>query len=338
MAPIPSEWQVELGAPYLTGQGDVPIVGTTSSGPSAFGFDPNMLASGSAQATPYLYYPGNAPLGAYSGPANPMQSGTTQIGGVVFPSGTGSVLFIGRTGTNYEGYGTAGTYGDPYDGGKGPHSLNGQYSFQIWAYRASDFAAVKDGTEQPDQVMPYDVWNFSFPINSGEQTVGGVAFDPSTGRVYVALTNADHEAPYSSLPLIEVFQVNVPSGAQAPASPQIGTLAATPSTLAPGAIPAGTPTTLTAGNVYALTAGASITEVSFYLDTDGGSTLDGSDELLGQGTGAANMPDDSSTNWTLTIDTTGMAPGSYTIFVQATDSDGQKSDPIATTLIIGSGS
>ncbi len=70
--------------------------------------------------------------------------------------------------------------------------------------------------------MPYDTWNFSFPINSGEQTVGGVAFDPATGRVYVSLIDTDHEAAYSELPLIEVFQVNVPSGTQAPLLPRSG--------------------------------------------------------------------------------------------------------------------
>ncbi len=46
------------------------------------------------------------------------------------------------------------------------------------------------------------------------------------------------------------------------------------------------------------------------------------------------MPDGSSTNWTLTIQTTGMASGSYTLIAQAKDSNGLKSKPIITTLLI----
>jgi len=335
MTAIPSEWQAALGAPYLTGLSNVPIISSTSSGPAAFGFDPASLGSGSGAALPYVYYPVDKPLGTYSGPANPMQGGNAEIGGILFPPGTGSVLYFGSSGTNYKGYGLAQDYGDPYDGGKGPHSLNGEYASQVWAYSANDFVAVKQGAKQPWQVMPYDVWNFSFPINTGQPNLGGVAFDPATRRVYVSLLNADHEEYCSSLPLIEVFQVNVPSGTQAPAAPEIGTLAVTPSTLVPGAISAGTAITLTAGNVYAITPGAGMAQVAFYLDTNNNGTLDvGTDRLLGQGSGAANMPDGSSTNWTLASATTGMASGSHTVFALATDSNGLTSRPITTTFQI----
>jgi hypothetical protein len=336
MAAIPPEWQSALGHTYLTGLSDTTILSTISSGPAAFGFDPGTLGSGSVAATPYLYYPVGTPLGAYDGPANPMQSGTTQVAGMVFPGGTNSILYFGRTGTNSDGYGEPSAFGDPYDAGKGPHSLNGEYALQVWAYSATDLLAVKQGTKQPWQVLPYDVWNFTLPYdNTGEHTIGTPTFDPATGRVYVPLLNADSAATSSTLPLIEVFQVNVPSGTQSPAAPQVGTLAVTPSTLAPGAIPAGTSATLTAGNVYAITPGASIASVAFYLDTNNTGTLDvGTDQLLGLGTGASNMPDGSSTNWTLTIDTTGMAPGKHRVIAQATDSYGRTSNAILATFQI----
>ena len=328
MAAIPSEWQAALGASYLTGQADISIIGRSSSGPAAFGFNPSAVGSTTAPVTPYLYYPVDKPLGAYEGPANPLQSGTSQIGGVVFAPGSSSVLFFGTTGINEEGYGEAATYGDTNHNDKGPHSLNGQYAFQVWAYNANDLAAVKQGTMQPWQLQPYDVWNFTLPNADGSSRVGGVAFDASTGRIYVSVLSADSQAAYTSLPLIEVFQLNLtgPTGAQAP---QIGTLAATPSTLAPGPVAAGTSVTLTAGNVYDIngTAGSSVVGVKFYLDSNGDGVLEpGTDTLLGNGTVSGH-------NWTLTL-STGLSSGTHTIFAQALDSNGLLSDPFAITLTI----
>jgi hypothetical protein len=347
MVPIPSEWQASLGAPDLMGQGDIPIVSTTSSGPSAFGFNPSQLGSGAAPDTPYVYYPSGSPLGAYTGPANPIENGTTIIGGSAFIPGTSSVLFFGSTATNYAGYGEPGDYGDNVHGGKGPHSLNGQYAFQVWAYNANDFAAAAQGTTQPTQVLPYDVWNFNLPI-SGNYQVGGVAFNPNTNQVYVAVTNADTEAPYSSLPLIEVFQATAPSpAATPPAAPQIGTLAVTTtqpapsgstSPYAPGPIPAGTPAVLTAGNVYALSPGTSVSQVAFYLSANNSAPFSATnDTFLGYGTGTNNLPNGASTDWSMTMpaaSTTGLTSGNYTIWAVATQSDGQVSVPISTTLQI----
>jgi hypothetical protein len=330
MTPIPSEWQDPLGAPFLTGQGDIPIVGTVSSGPAAIGFDPKKLGSEPAPATPYLYYPGDKPLGPYTGPANPLQSGTATVNGVVFAPGTSSVLFIGATGTNFEGYGTPDAYGDAVHGGKGSHTLNGEYAFQVWAYDANDFVAVKKGKLKPWEVQPYDVWNFTVPI-PGNYTVGGVAFDTASGRVYVSVMNADSELPHSSLPLIEVYQLN--EKVAIPTVPHIGTLSvnredydhnkydACPT---PGPIPAGTTAMLTAGNVYAVN-GAKIKQVKFYLDSLKGKAL---------GSGTQSTVSNASHNWHLTFSTTGIAPGTYTIFAQAEDSGGQFSDPITATVTI----
>jgi hypothetical protein len=339
MAPIPSEWQGALGAPYLTGQADIPIIARTSSGPAAFGFDPSQLGSSVAPATPYVWYDSNNhPLGPYIGPANPLQSGNGLVNGVVFAPGTSSVLFFGSTGTNYEGYGLPADWNDPYFD-KGPHSLNGQYAMQVWAYNASDFVAAKQGTIQPWQVVPYDVWNFDVPITTGSKRLGGVAFDPATGRVYVSVMGADQGYAYHSLPLIEVYQLKIPSGAAQPASPQIGTVAATPTSVdltgtpVIGAILAGTSVDLWAGNVYAINAGTSISRVAFYLDSNNDGVFQpGTDQLLGYGT-ASSVPN-ASHNWMLTISTTGLTSGSHTIFAQALGSDGLLSDPLAMVLTI----
>ena len=358
MTPIPSEWQAALGGyTALTGLSDQPIINTESSGPAAIGFNPSDLGTANDPASTFLAYPANNPLGPIQAHANPIQSGTTSVSGDVFVPGTSSILYFGETGTSYEGYGDSYSWGTNYgttaDGGKGPQSLNGQYSFQVWAYNAAAFAAVQQGKLQPDQVMPYDVWNFTLPI-SGAYQVGGVTFDPSSGRVYVALEQADQQAAYSSLPLIEVFQVNVPSGTPAAAAPQIGTLTGMPSVTPnpsaaapdgsavpqdfgtyPGPVNAGDPVLLTAGNVYALNVSASITQVAFYLSSNPSAPFSASsDTLLGYGTGAQNLPTGGSTNWNLTMSTTGLAPGTYTVFAQTQDSDGLVSDPIAWTLTI----
>lgn len=339
MTPIPSEWQGSLGATYLTGQADVNIISRTSSGPAVYGFDPSTLGASAAGSIPYVYYPVDNPLGPYVGPANPLQSGTSQVNGAVFVPGTRSVLFFGSSGKNYEGYGLASDYGDNANGSKSPHSLNGEYSYQVWAYDAADFVAARDGKVQPWQVKPYNVWNFDLPINTPSRQIGGTAFDPATGRFYVSILNADNEALYSNLPLIEVFQLNLnPPDASKLSRPQIGTLAATPaapgvpgstSPFAPGPIAVGTPVLLTAGNVYRQNSTANVGRVSFYLDTNGDHTLQiGFDKLLAQGTG------NSSNNWTASIPTDQWSPGTYTLFAQAVDSAGLSSDPVSLSLVI----
>jgi hypothetical protein len=331
MAPIPAEWQAALGAPYLIGQADINIVSRTSSGPAAFGFNPANLGPNVTPTTPYVYYPANNPLGPYEGAADPLQNDNSRVNGVVFVPGTSSVLFFGSTGTDYSGYGEPGTYGDTENTAKGPHSLNGQYALQVWAYNANDLVSAAQGKLQPWQVQPYDVWNFTLPVSSIQ--VGGVAFDPSTGRIYVSVVDSDNQQPYTNLPLIEVFQVHMPSATAQPVAPQVGALAATPSTDAPGPVSAGTSVTLTAGNVYAISPGASVAQVAFYLDTNNNGTLNtATDQLLGYG--AQSTIPNAEHNYTLTIPTSGLKPGTYTVFVVAQDSDGLFSDPISTTFTI----
>ena len=174
--------------------------------------------------------------------------------------------------------------------------------------------AVKNGTLQPWQVQPYDVWNFTTP--DATTSIGGVAYDPASGRLYVSMVDADNAAAFTNLPLIEVFQVTVPSGTPALAPPQIGTLADTSlapapsgstSPYLPGPVPAGTDVQLTAGNVFAINSGDSIQQVAFYITSNNSAPFSStSDQLLGYGTGTANLPNGGSSNWTLTISTTGL--------------------------------
>lgn len=310
MTPIPAEWQSILGATHLTGLANVPIVSTSSSGPAVFGFNAGEITE-NMPAIPYVRYPVNNALGDYVGQANPLQNGNTSVTGVLFVPNSSTVLFFGKTGINYSGYGDAFEYNDPYDGGKGPHSLNGEYASQVWAYNVNDFVRVKNGEMQPWDVKPYNVWNFSVPISFGQQAIGGVTFDPSTNRIYMTSMNADRQAMYSSLPIVQVFQLNLDAVQE---TPMVGTLAATPSGNIPGAVEIGTPYTLTAGNVYGSSLNTPINTVKFYYDSNLNGTLDTSDQLLGNGNRTPQT-----NNWTLGISTVNMQGGLNRVFAQAID-------------------
>jgi hypothetical protein len=68
--------------------------------------------------------------------------------------------------------------------------------------------------------------------------------------------------------------------------------------------------------------------VAFYLDSNGDGQLEqGSDALLGYATQSSPGV------WTLPY-TVNLAPGTYTLFAQATDSDGVLGAPAAATLTV----
>ncbi|MBI3467509.1 MAG: right-handed parallel beta-helix repeat-containing protein [Planctomycetes bacterium] len=213
MTPVPVEWRSVLGTPYLTGQAAVNIRARTSNGPAAFGFYPGDLRPNTA--TPYVDYPLRHALGQAGG-ANPLFNGVTQITGITFIPQTRSVLFFGSHGMGDIYYGLAGDANDPYRISKGYHSINGQYAYQVWAYDALEFPQVLRGLKQPWDLRPYEVWNYDLPCFVGNKNAGGVTYDPSTQRLFVAQPHADTGAlpPH---PLIHVYQVGGLSPNSAPA-------------------------------------------------------------------------------------------------------------------------
>jgi hypothetical protein len=238
MTPVPSEWQSTLGAPDLTGQAALNIISRTSFGPAAFGFDPSQLGSGVTPDIPYVYYDQNhTNLGTYGSNPPTLFNGT--VGGsnltglgVAFVPGTRSVLFFGAIGTGSFYYGEAAAANDPNRTSKGPHSVGGNYVYQVWAYDANDFAAVRSGQKNPWDLKPYATWNFDFPEQEGSKFIGGVAFDPSTMRLYVSQLNADTSSQYTYNPLIQVFQVTMNSSAMAADQP-VATSSASPAVTSP---------------------------------------------------------------------------------------------------------
>jgi uncharacterized delta-60 repeat protein len=107
--------------------------------------------------------------------------------------------------------------------------------------------------------------------------------------------------------------------------PQIGSFTANPNP-----VTAGTSVTLTASNITDGNPGVSITQVTFYLDSNNDGKLEtGSDTLLGYATQTSPGV------WTLTnASAFGLTAGTYKLFAQAEDSDGVFGDPIPLTLTV----
>ena len=80
-------------------------------------------------------------------------------------------------------------------------------------------------------------------------------------------------------------------------------------------VTSGNSTTLTVSNIIDTNPGATITQVAIYMDSNGDGMLDSGDTLIGYATQTSPGV------WTLAF-TVSLAPGSYTLFAEATDSLG----------------
>jgi uncharacterized delta-60 repeat protein len=106
-------------------------------------------------------------------------------------------------------------------------------------------------------------------------------------------------------------------------APQVGSFAASPSP-----VTAGSSVTLTASNIADGNPNSGVTQVAFYVDSNGDGVLDSGDTLLGYG------KQSSPGVWTFTWSTAGLTAGSYTLFAQAQDSYGALGDPDAIALTV----
>lgn len=201
MGHIPSEWQSVLGGPVGIGQCCLSIITRTSYGPALFAFNPESPAT----AHPLVYYDSShQTLGAGftdGQPPNPQMNASTRITGVAMIPSTATALFIGNTGLGPIVYG-GGTYDiAPYVG-------------YVWAYDMHEFAAVRAGTKQPWQVVPYATFELPGYGSAGKEFSGscGAGYDPAKQLLYVC-------KPYGTVraPRIYVYAVNV--GAPPPPPP-----------------------------------------------------------------------------------------------------------------------
>jgi uncharacterized delta-60 repeat protein len=108
-----------------------------------------------------------------------------------------------------------------------------------------------------------------------------------------------------------------------PSQPQIGSF-----TASPNPVTSGSSVTLTAANITDGNPNATITQVAFYLDSNGDGQLEpGTDTLLGYATQSSPGV------WTFTFTAT-LTPGTYTLFSQAEDGYGAFGDPDAITFTV----
>lgn len=199
MGLIPAEWHTSFGATALSGNCCIPIISRTSSGPALSVFNPGDVGNISpVPATQVLGYPLDRPL-ADAKSKNALFTRADQIGGVAFPTGTRSVLFIGRHGAGTPCYGEGAACGDQADSYKGEHAY--PYVHQVWAYDANDLVAVKNGSKRPYDVKPYATWQLKEMNNAGNATIRSAFYEPATNRIYVT------EA-YGESPKVHVYQVN----------------------------------------------------------------------------------------------------------------------------------
>lgn len=187
MARVPQEHVAALGSRYVTGLGSVQILARTSYGASLSSFDPAGLASGDVPATPLLYYTQQHPMGPYDGQSAVWNSSAT-FAGVAVIKGYRSVLFFGSLGTGPVCYGTGAACGDPVRTSNGFHAY--PYHYQVWAYDIADFEAVRLGTKQPYEPMPYATWELSLPHPPSEFFLSGVGYDETNNRIYLQQLDA----------------------------------------------------------------------------------------------------------------------------------------------------
>jgi hypothetical protein len=139
----------------------------------------------------------------------------------------------------------------------------------------------------------------------------GVVIQPD-GKIVVAGAAVFNASPTSIVGASSDFLL----ARYGPSAAQIGSF-----TASPDPVTAGTSVTLTASNITLADPSSTITQVAFYyVDSSG------NQQLLGYGTNTNGT-------WTLTF-TVNLSAGGYTLYAQATDSDGILGDPLGLTLTV----
>lgn len=185
MAHVPAAWQAALGGPVVVGNCCLSVITRTSYGPALFGFNPESPGTSS----PLVYYNSAHPtlgtFGEEGPPANTAFSPTTKVTGVALIEGTDSALFFGSTGTGAYCYGTGTACSDPSSDASGVHMY--PYRARVWAYDLDDLAAVKAGTIQPWQAVPYAMWELSDLGNTTDVDNGlcGIGYDAANSTLYI---------------------------------------------------------------------------------------------------------------------------------------------------------
>jgi uncharacterized delta-60 repeat protein len=210
--------------------------------------------------------------------------------------GNGGIVLAPTTGDSAGGAATFGNDGNIIVAGRN----NG--SFAVGRY-FTQTTTVNGVTYAPGSLDP-TFGNNGIATTSVAGGGNGVAIQPD-GKIVVAGSTSAQFAVLRFLP----------------SAPEVGSFTANPNP-----VTAGSSVTLTASNITDRNPNASITQVAFYVDSNGDGVLEpGTDTLLGYGT-------PSNGTWTLTFSTTNWALAVDTLFAQAADNYGAFSDPVSLSL------
>jgi hypothetical protein len=235
MGTVPSAWRAAFGGPALTGLCCISIITRSSFGPSVSVFDPAQIGQGGAVAsTTLLKYTQSIPF-----PSDDWR--VTAVGGVAFPSGTRSVLFVGRAGTTASCYGigtsnpalhlTTDANGellcyDPTAASKGYHGY--PYTHRVWMFDANHLAEVKAGTRAPTSLVPTATWDLpQMMTEPGRADIRSAFYDDRTRRLYVVAS------AFSNTPRVHVYQVATVAPPPPPPPPASVTCAVTATVVLP---------------------------------------------------------------------------------------------------------
>jgi hypothetical protein len=198
MSELPDDWKSAFGAPVLSGGCCTPIISRTSYGPAAFAIDPSKFTDGRPlPAKPLVYYPNDKMISVFAEQGD-LANASTSVRGVMLPSGTRSVLFIGRQGLGPVCYGSGAKCNDPLNADSGFHA--GPYRVQVWAYDALDLLAVAEGKMKPWEPRPYARWGLTLPFERPLRRIQSAAFDPATNRIFIAPQSGEE-------PMVHVMKV-----------------------------------------------------------------------------------------------------------------------------------
>ena len=217
ISPIPPAWQATLGGSHLTGQSSgIPIISRTSVGPPAFAFDPLQIVgtTGTAQVpSPVptvtlldfsLDDPLHGDLSNSTGTNDLWTHLSRAIYGLVVP-GTRTYLTLGHSGGHASGvcYKCTQSDGTLCGGYCAPDADD--YSLYYWLWDLDDLVAVKAGALSPHEPRPYELGVLPSAFDTRE--LGGGAFDPASGLLYLTLQRADLEqGAYSNPPVVAVYR------------------------------------------------------------------------------------------------------------------------------------
>lgn len=82
-----------------------------------------------------------------------------------------------------------------------------------WLWDVNDLLKAKAGELAPHEVRPYEYGIFRTPFEGSTHDLGGGAFDPATGRIYLTAQKADRQqGEYANPPVVMACKAFVTAG------------------------------------------------------------------------------------------------------------------------------